>query len=169
MNSSGIWPDATTMLASLEHFFRSGGPVLILLALVGLALWILLMERFWFRYAVFPKRLAACRRLNSSRGRQLQSCDLSLEIAFAFPLIKTLIAICPLLGLLGTVTGMIQLFDVMSAKGTANPRLMASGVAQATLPTMAGMTLAVSGLLCFTWLQRWGQRQQNHIRSLAVS
>ncbi|ARU57876.1 MotA/TolQ/ExbB proton channel [Oleiphilus messinensis] len=165
---SGIWPDAETILVSLELFFRSGGPVLILLAFVGLALWMLLLERFWFRFAVFPSRLAACRRLESLKARRLQSCDLTLEIDFAFPLIKTLIAICPLLGLLGTVTGMIQLFDVMSAKGTANPRLMASGVAQATLPTMAGMTLAVTGLLCFTWLQRWGQLQRNHIRDLTT-
>lgn len=43
-------------------------------------------------------------------------------------IIKVLIALCPLLGLLGTVTGMIHVFDVMAVTGTGNARAMASGV-----------------------------------------
>ena len=60
-------------------------------------------------------------------------------------MIGALIAICPLLGLLGTVTGMIEVFDVMAMLGSGNPRAMAAGVSKATIPTMAGMVVALSG------------------------
>ncbi len=55
-----------------------------------------------------------------------------------------LVAICPMLGLLGTVTGMISVFDVMATQGSSQPRLMASGISLATLPTMAGMVAALA-------------------------
>jgi biopolymer transport protein ExbB len=61
-------------------------------------------------------------------------------------LIKTLVAMCPLIGLLGTVTGMISVFEVMAVTGTGNPRLMAGGISMATIPTMAGMVAALSGV-----------------------
>ena len=54
---------------------------------------------------------------------------------------------CPLVGLLGTVTGMIEVFDVMAVQGSSNVKSMASGVSMATIPTMAGMVVALSGLL----------------------
>ena len=60
--------------------------------------------------------------------------------------IKTLVAMCPLIGLLGTVTGMISVFETMAQQGTGNPRLMASGISMATIPTMAGMVAALSGV-----------------------
>jgi biopolymer transport protein ExbB len=44
------------------------------------------------------------------------------------------------------VTGMISVFDVMAMTGTGNARLMASGISMATIPTMAGMVAALSGL-----------------------
>ncbi len=63
-------------------------------------------------------------------------------------------AILPLLGLLGTVTGMIQVFNVMAVVGTSNARLMAGGVSAATIPTMAGLVAALSGLYLAVYLQR---------------
>jgi biopolymer transport protein ExbB len=61
-------------------------------------------------------------------------------------MIRAFVALCPLVGLLGTVTGMIQVFEVMAVLGTGNAREMASGVSAATLPTLAGMVLALSGM-----------------------
>ncbi len=51
------------------------------------------------------------------------------------------------MGLLGTVTGMIEVFDVMAIQGTSNVKAMANGVSMATIPTMAGMVIALSGIL----------------------
>ena len=65
-----------------------------------------------------------------------------------------MVALCPMLGLLGTVTGMIEVFDVMAAGG-GNTRGMAAGVSKATLPTMAGMVAAISGMLFHIQLERF--------------
>ena len=70
------------------------------------------------------------------------------------PIIKAVMAILPLLGLLGTVTGMIAVFDVMAFAGTGNARLMAAGVSKATIPTMSGLVAALSGLYFAAWLER---------------
>ena len=82
------------------------------------------------------------------------------------PLIKTFVALCPLLGLLGTVTGMVEVFDVMAVAGTGNPRAMASGVSYATIPTMAGMVAALSGLVFSVQLERRGRRERDCIADL---
>jgi biopolymer transport protein ExbB len=68
------------------------------------------------------------------------------------------VAMYPLLGLLGTVSGMVAVFDVLAINGTGNPRGMAAGVWQATLPTMAGMVLAISGLFSLARLERDARR-----------
>ena len=80
--------------------------------------------------------------------------EISIEVNRFVLFIKTLIAILPLVGLMGTVTGMILVFDVMAIFGTGNVRLMANGVSAATLPTMAGMVAALSGLYFGAWLER---------------
>lgn len=67
---------------------------------------------------------------------------------------KALVAMYPLLGLLGTVTGMIAVFDVLAINGNGDPRGMAAGVWKATIPTMAGMVLAISGLFSLARLER---------------
>ncbi len=72
-------------------------------------------------------------------------------------------ALCPLLGLLGTVTGMIEVFDVMAIAGSGNPRAMASGVSRATIPTMAGMVAALSGLIFSVQLERRSKSEASRI------
>ncbi len=58
-------------------------------------------------------------------------------------LIKLLAAVAPLLGLLGTVTGMIETFQSISLFGTGDPKLMAGGISQALVTTMLGLTVAI--------------------------
>jgi biopolymer transport protein ExbB len=78
-------------------------------------------------------------------------------------LIQTCVALCPLLGLLGTVTGMVEVFEVMAISGSGNPRSMASGVSKATIPTMAGMVAALSGIAMSTYLLRKAGRERELI------
>jgi len=61
--------------------------------------------------------------------------------------ILILAAVAPLLGLLGTVTGMITTFDVISEFGTGNARALASGISEALVTTQSGLVVAVPGLL----------------------
>ena len=72
----------------------------------------------------------------------------------------------PLLGLLGTVTGMIQVFNVMSFVGTSNARLMAGGVSAATIPTMSGLVAALSGFYLAIYLQRRANAEVRHVQGL---
>jgi biopolymer transport protein ExbB len=59
------------------------------------------------------------------------------------PMIKLLAAVAPLLGLLGTVTGMIATFQSISLFGTGDPKLMAGGISQALVTTMLGLCVAI--------------------------
>ena len=74
--------------------------------------------------------------------------------------IATCVALCPLLGLLGTVTGMIEVFNVMAVTGGGDAKSMAGGVERSTIPTMAGMVAALSGLFANTYRQRITNREQ---------
>ena len=76
--------------------------------------------------------------------------------------IETIVKLCPMLGLLGTVTGMIEVFDVMAA-GSGNARGMAGGVSKATLPTMAGMVAALSGMLFSIQLRRFARDEGERV------
>jgi biopolymer transport protein ExbB len=49
---------------------------------------------------------------------------------------------------------MVEVFEVMAVQGSGNPRSMAAGVSKATIPTMAGMVAALSGVAMATYLQR---------------
>lgn len=59
----------------------------------------------------------------------------------------TIAAITPLLGLLGTVIGMIKVFAVITAQGVGEPRLLAGGISEALITTAAGLTVAIPSLL----------------------
>ncbi len=65
-----------------------------------------------------------------------------------------LAAIAPLLGLLGTVTGMIDTFQVMTQFGTGDPRLMSGGISVALVTTMLGLMVAIPIMLAHTLLAR---------------
>ena len=66
--------------------------------------------------------------------------------------IATLAAIAPLLGLLGTVTGIIQTFGVLKVYSNANPGLMAGGISEALVTTASGLVIAIPILLMHSLL-----------------
>jgi biopolymer transport protein ExbB len=147
-----------------SDFLESGGWVLSWILFVTFLMWTFLIERFWYlrtghRRAV-QDALAewdARRERTSWYAHQIRRAIISRVSSQLFetiPLIKTLVALCPLLGLLGTVTGMVEVFDVMAIAGSGNPRAMASGVSRAILPTMAGMVAALSGFILSVQLER---------------
>ena len=78
---------------------------------------------------------------------------ISLDVRNTLPIIEVLVTICPLLGLIGTVTGMIEVFFVMAVSGGGDAKSMAGGVSKATIPTMAGMVGAISGIFAFNYLK----------------
>lgn len=152
----------------IEAFMASGGPVLRIIGLLIFLMWLLIIERWVFLRFALPHQEAGVQRAWEARGehhswgahqiRRALIAEIKLNAERFLPMIKTMVAVCPLFGLMGTVTGMIAVFDVMANSGMGNPRLMASGVSQATIPTMAGMVGALSGLFAIHYLERDAQR-----------
>lgn len=66
-------------------------------------------------------------------------------------LLGTIAGISPLLGLLGTVTGMIRAFDVISVAGVGNPNTLAGGISEALITTAAGLSVAIPSLVFHTY------------------
>ncbi len=151
------------IVESILNLLESGGQVLWLLLLTTFALWILIFERFtFFRWSLPGIKEQTLQQWNpysankdwqSGHVRRQLLSTLQQDLGKNISAIKMLVALCPLLGLLGTVTGMITVFDVMAISGTGNARMMASGISMATIPTMAGMIAALSGLYFGSFLE----------------
>jgi biopolymer transport protein ExbB len=82
-------------------------------------------------------------------------------------IIGVLATIAPLLGLLGTVIGMITTFDILSIFGTGNAKGMASGISEALITTQTGLLVAIPGLYMKNFLDRRAQRLKQHISQVA--
>jgi len=161
-------PSLQDWLFALGQFFQTGGWVLYPILAVSFLMFALIVERLLYRALSYPadkqRTLAALRAELLVVKKLSLLCELDLALKAQFALIKTLITLCPLIGLLGTVTGMIQVFDALALYGTGNPRLMAAGVASATFPTMTGMAIAVAGLLFHNRLSRWSDNERQTLR-----
>ena len=140
----------------MRDFFSKGGPVLVSIFFLSIILWILILERYYFLYKVCPEKVNGI--VKEWRDRQDHSSWYALkikdglvsEVSTALKRnlipIQTLTGILPLLGLLGTVTGMISIFEVLNVFGTGNARGMAEGISRALLPTTAGLATSIIGI-----------------------
>ena len=146
---------------AIRTFLEAGGNVLYLIAAATFFMWALIFERVWFirtehkedvREAVaYWQKRGDITSWNAQMMRQRLISEVSLRLSQNMSFIKTLISLLPLLGLLGTVTGMVQVFEAMTYSG-GNARSMAAGVSAATIPTMSGMVATLSGVLANTFL-----------------
>ena len=137
-------------------FIEKGGDVLFAILIATFVLWALIIERYWYFYGRHRKVVAETLQTwegrtdhtswHAHRIREMMISQVKSQTDMNILVIATMVAVAPLLGLLGTVTGMIEVFDVMAATGSSSARAMASGVSKATIPTMAGMVAALSGV-----------------------
>lgn len=82
--------------------------------------------------------------------------------------ISILAAVSPLFGLLGTVTGMISTFDVISFFGTGNPKAMASGISQALITTQTGLLTAIPGMFMAVVISGKAKRAKDGLNEAAM-
>jgi len=168
--------EAFAFFDDIRAFLQSGGEVLWSILGVAILLWCLIVERLVFFKLNYPTIRKAClerwnQRVdkNSAYALFIRKAIISetlIQMNHSVSLIKILIAICPLLGLLGTVTGMIHVFDVLAITGTGNARAMASGVSKATIPTMAGMVIAIAGLYFSKLIEERVSDEAHHLADL---
>ena len=163
-------------VASIRDFMELGGDVLYAIMLTLFLMWTFILERLWYLYKVHPgekrkiieswEARAETSSWYAKRIREQMISRASIALKRNVSFIKALIAICPLLGLMGTVTGMITVFDVMTFSGSGNARAMAAGVSMATVPTMAGMVAALSGVYFGTWLEHKSTTESEKLEDL---
>lgn len=159
-------------VAAVRDFVELGGNVLLVIAFVTAVMWSLIYERYWYFRTQHRMELEEIRAQWAARTdhsswaahqiRRMLVSDIRLKLRRGLGPIQTVVKLCPMLGLLGTVTGMIEVFDVM-AGGSGNARGMAAGVSKATLPTMAGMVAALSGMLFSIQIARFVTEESERV------
>ena len=151
----------------VEWFLYTGGDVLVVLLGVTLVLWYCIIERLWF-FLRMSHRLKTGHRSQELKHhstnealwlRALWLSEARLNASHNLLLIRGLIAVCPLLGLLGTVTGMIEVFQTLAITGSNSARALSSGITHATLPTLAGLVIALSGYYFVTYFDSRMRRE----------
>jgi len=135
---------------------RDGGPFVWWIFASGVLLWVLILERYWYFSFVLPRQAAGIRAEWASRSEHRSWCARQIRRAMISRLngsmsaglivMRSLVPMAPLLGLIGTVSGMLEVFDSMALRGNADARSMASGVSAAMICTMTGLAVSISGL-----------------------
>ncbi|AXQ31696.1 MotA/TolQ/ExbB proton channel family protein [Solimonas sp. K1W22B-7] len=119
-------------------------------------MWTLIVERWWYlRYAYRKERETLTqtwkarpehKSWHARQIRRMMISRINVRLVGSLPLIRVIVPLAPLLGLLGTVTGMLEVFDGMSALGYADARTMSDGVSHAMVATLAGLAVSLSGI-----------------------
>lgn len=153
-----------------------GGDILLLIIVAAAIMWGLIAERLYFFQANLPSAIEHAALLWQKRSnksswqsmqfRQLIIARLHRASAKNLGLIRALVTLCPLLGLLGTVLGMLEIFDALAITGNNSARTTAGGVSKATVSTMAGMVVAISGLMISNHLNNKADKLKNSLPKL---
>lgn len=156
-----VWDRAQALL-------EQGGIVMPYILALSVLMWALILERLWFFWRVQPQALATARAAWEARAerrsraarrlREHQVAALYAAGRRALPSIRTLITVLPLMGLLGTVSGMIHTFEVITTFGGANRRGIAAGISEALVATLTGLVTALSGLYFSVHLEARARR-----------
>jgi biopolymer transport protein ExbB len=160
-------------LGGLQEFLERGGPILNWIMVLTFVMWAFILERLaYFGFAHKGVRNQVLKEWGARSDhhswyahaiRDQLISEVKLKAEQNVEMIKTLIAAAPLFGLLGTVTGMVSVFDVMSIAGSSDARAMSAGVARATIPTMAGMVAALSGMMFSNQIERMAKQRVHEL------
>ncbi len=156
-------------LHAVRDLMEAGGPFVIWIFLSCLVLWTLAIERLLYFTRVLPRQAARslaewrARRDHESwcarQIRQAMISRLNAGMTANLKLMKVLVPLAPLLGLFGTVSGMLEVFDSMALRGSADARTMASGVSEAMICTLSGLAVSIVGLYPVYYFDSRSRRQ----------
>jgi biopolymer transport protein ExbB len=154
--ADGFLETLLSPFGAVSDLVAEGGPFVVFIFLCGLLMWTLVIERAWYFARILPRQaqetLAVWRARSEHRSwcaRQIRRAMISrLDTAMTANLLvlRTLVPLAPLLGLIGTVSGMLEVFDSMALRGSADARAMASGVSEAMICTLTGLAVSITGL-----------------------
>lgn len=148
--------DQIPLIRGIVTLSNDGGPFIIWIFASGVLMWSLIIERYWYFMRVLPKQAAQLQSQWLARSDRTSWCArqirtgmisrLNQSMTTGFPVMQVLVPMSPLLGLIGTVAGMLEVFDSMALRGNADARSMASGVSAAMICTMTGLAVSITGL-----------------------
>jgi biopolymer transport protein ExbB len=148
---------------------EGGGPFVFWIFMNGVVMWTLVIERYWYFLRVLPRETAdALERWNarphkeswmSGQVRRAMLSRLNQGMTGTLPLLRAMVPLAPLLGLIGTVSGMLEVFDSMALRGSADARTMASGVSHAMICTLTGLAVSITGLYPSFYFTNRAQRE----------
>jgi biopolymer transport protein ExbB len=154
---------------AIGEMVEHGGPFVFWIFMNGVVLWTLVIERIWYFSRVLPKdskaMLAAWKARPDKQSwvsRQIRRAMLSKlngGMSNTLPLLRAMVPLAPLLGLIGTVSGMLEVFDSMALRGSADARTMASGVSEAMICTLSGLAVSITGLYPAFYFTSRAQRE----------
>ena len=158
----------------LEHM-RKGGIMMfpiIALGLICIAILILKLREFTIKpLALDLQQLNDTAKNSTSKGEKLEEELFTLaqqllgKRQHLLSWLGVSAATAPLLGLLGTVTGMIHTFQLITSVGVGDARLLADGISEALVTTEAGLCVAIPALLCHAWLSRVLRRHSTNMET----
>ncbi len=144
------------LVRGIVQLTNDGGPFVGWIFAACVLMWALIVERYWYFWRVLPKEAAEMKARWHARTdhtswcarqiRQAMISRLNVSMTTGFPVMQVLVPLSPLLGLIGTVSGMLEVFDSMALRGSADARSMASGVSAAMICTMTGLAVSITGL-----------------------
>ena len=142
--------------AAVTDLVADGGPYVAWIFACGVVMWALVFERYWYFARILPKEANEMYALWQARSDHLSWCARQIRTSMIsrlnsgmnanLLLLKVLVPLSPLLGLIGTVSGMLEVFDSMARRGSADARTMATGVSHAMICTMTGLAVSITGL-----------------------
>ncbi len=154
---------------AVTELMAEGGPFVFWIFATNVVLWTLVLERYWYFSRVLPRELERMLAIWGSRREHLSWCAQSIRQAMIsrlnagmnanMILMKVLVPLAPLLGLVGTVTGMLEVFESMALRGSADARTMADGVSHAMICTLTGLAVSIGGLYPVYYFEQRSRRQ----------
>jgi biopolymer transport protein ExbB len=145
------WP-----LEAVSSLVDEGGPFVICIFACGLIMWTLVIERMWYFSLILPQQAKEAMAAWQARSEHRSWCARQIRMAMIsrvnnamnanLLVLRVLVPLSPLLGLVGTVSGMLEVFDSMAIRGSADARAMASGVSMAMICTLTGLMVSITGL-----------------------
>jgi biopolymer transport protein ExbB len=144
------------VVRDIADLMSLGGIFVFFIFMSGVLMWALIMERLWYFKIILPRQAAKVEAAWRARSdhtswcarqiRQTMISRLNGAMTAGFPVMQVLVPMAPLLGLIGTVSGMLDVFDSMALRGNADAKSMASGVSAAMICTMTGLAVSITGL-----------------------
>ena len=143
-------------VGAVSDLVDEGGPFVFWIFVCGVVMWTLVIERLWYFTRILPEERRATTAAWRAREDRSSWCARQIRRGMIsrvntsmnanLLLLRVLVPLSPLLGLVGTVGGMLEVFDSMALKGSADARAMASGVSHAMICTLTGLAVSITGL-----------------------